>query len=323
MSVTAIIPLYNKERYIERALRSVLAQTRQADRILVVDDGSTDRSAAIVRRFQDPRIELIAQTNRGPGAARNRGISEAQTEFVAFLDADDCWSAEYLEHGMKRFSELGAEVATVTCGYRLFPCGTSTAELWRRRRISAGVHRITAASDPRWCVHLLAYLSPCTTIARTRIVRRFGGFYQQDHCVYGEDSYLWLQVLFNAPVATLLIPLVDIHSEASTLGSGAQRTRPIEPLLTATQQLFGQCPFELHSLLSEILAKRALKTAAVMGYWGKWRDGRALLRQFVSPKSSNFVHRLAAHVCASPVGSGLGLAHRAIARRRRFAREAD
>lgn len=95
--VSVVIPLYNKAPYIARALDSVLAQTVQDFEIIVVNDGSTDRSETIVNGYNDPRIHLINQKNQGVSAARNRGIDAAQAELVAFLDADDEWLPKFLE----------------------------------------------------------------------------------------------------------------------------------------------------------------------------------------------------------------------------------
>ncbi len=93
---SVIIPLYNKEREIEGTIRSVLSQTRLPDEIVVVDDGSTDRSAGIVRQIGSPLVRLIRQSNAGECAARNRAIAEARGEYLALIDADDEWEPGFL-----------------------------------------------------------------------------------------------------------------------------------------------------------------------------------------------------------------------------------
>ena len=93
--VSAIIPVFNGERYLAHALESILAQTYRPLEILVVDDGSTDRSAEVAHRF-GPAIRYIYQANAGAGAARNRGIALSTGDFVAFLDQDDLWAPDKL-----------------------------------------------------------------------------------------------------------------------------------------------------------------------------------------------------------------------------------
>ncbi|WP_440949205.1 glycosyltransferase family 2 protein [Methanosphaerula subterraneus] len=95
--VSVVIPLYNKGPYIARALNSIFTQTFQDFEVIVVDDGSTDDGAAVVRGFEDPRIRLIQQENQGVSAARNRGITASRYNFIALLDADDEWSQNHLE----------------------------------------------------------------------------------------------------------------------------------------------------------------------------------------------------------------------------------
>src|SRR4051812_40525859 len=95
--VSVVIPLYQKANTVERTLRSVLNQRLSEFEAIVVDDGSTDGGAEVAARAGDPRIRIISQANAGPGAARNRGTSEAAAPLVAYLDADDTWDASYLE----------------------------------------------------------------------------------------------------------------------------------------------------------------------------------------------------------------------------------
>jgi hypothetical protein len=94
--VSVIIPVYKVEKYIAATVRSVLEQTYTNFEVLLIDDGSTDRSIEICQQFTDPRIKIIRQENRGVAAARNTGIRHAQGEYFAFLDADDLWSKEKL-----------------------------------------------------------------------------------------------------------------------------------------------------------------------------------------------------------------------------------
>lgn len=94
---SVVIPLYNKEPHIERTINSVLSQTISDFEIIVVNDGSTDKSPNVVKNFKDPRIRLIHQQNAGVSAARNKGIHESKADLIAFLDADDEWTPNFLE----------------------------------------------------------------------------------------------------------------------------------------------------------------------------------------------------------------------------------
>jgi len=94
---SVIIPVYKVEKYIAATVQSVLAQTYSNFEIIIVDDGSPDRSIQICQQFTDKRIKIIRQQNRGVCAARNTGINNAQGDYIAFLDGDDLWVPEKLE----------------------------------------------------------------------------------------------------------------------------------------------------------------------------------------------------------------------------------
>lgn len=93
---SVVVPLFNKGPYIESALASALADREHVREVLVIDDGSTDDSAARVAACADPRVRLIRQPNGGVSRARNRGLELARHEWIAFLDADDLWHPGYV-----------------------------------------------------------------------------------------------------------------------------------------------------------------------------------------------------------------------------------
>ena len=103
VSISVVIPLYNKAQWVSRAIASVRKQSVSAMEIIVIDDGSTDGGAAIVAALDDGHIKLVTQENAGVSTARNKGIEEAKGAFVAFLDADDRWEPCHLEVLLKGF----------------------------------------------------------------------------------------------------------------------------------------------------------------------------------------------------------------------------
>ncbi|HEY9857935.1 MAG TPA: glycosyltransferase family A protein [Candidatus Obscuribacterales bacterium] len=113
--VSVIIPAYNAEPYIRQTLESVLVQTYQNIEVLVVDDGSQDRTAEIVESFvqEDRRVHLFRQVNAGVAAARNLAIAHSQGEYIAPIDADDIWYPEKLEKQVQCMLRSGPEVGLV------------------------------------------------------------------------------------------------------------------------------------------------------------------------------------------------------------------
>ncbi|WP_298239191.1 glycosyltransferase family 2 protein [uncultured Algibacter sp.] len=94
---SVIIPLYNKEDYIEDTLKSVFNQSFKDFEIILIDDGSTDNSLQVVEQFNDNRLKVYTQNNQGASVARNFGIEKANSEYVALIDADDLWYEDHLQ----------------------------------------------------------------------------------------------------------------------------------------------------------------------------------------------------------------------------------
>ena len=196
---TVIIPLFNKGPYIERALRSVLAQTVRPAQIIVVDDGSTDDGPAKVAVLarSDPTIRLIRQDNAGVSAARNLGIREARTAWVAFLDADD----GYLPWLLEEFATLARSFpAAALLGAYFREVGSSfdiAAEAQRDGRGSVERRQLASFYD-RWWRGTPFFTS--SSAARKADLEALGEpFPVEEHC--GEDLDLFFRLAERAPVA--------------------------------------------------------------------------------------------------------------------------
>lgn len=114
--ISIIIPLYNKEKAIQRTLNSVLSQSYQNFEIVIIDDGSTDKSVEVVKQLKDHRIRLFAKPNGGPSSARNMGIEKASGEWIMFLDADD----ELINDALKNALEVltfHSEIEVLACNF--------------------------------------------------------------------------------------------------------------------------------------------------------------------------------------------------------------
>jgi glycosyltransferase involved in cell wall biosynthesis len=304
--ISVIVPLYNKVDYIRRALDSIAAQTFCDFEVIVVDDGSTDGGGQLASAYPDARFRTITQANRGPGAARNLGVAEANADIITFLDADDEWLSDYLADGKAALDQYGPQVASFTSGYIECPAEMSTERMWRKRGLRDGIQQLNSQTSAGTLSHMLAYMSPCTTIVRARALRKWGGFYDQDRCVFGEDSLFWLKVLLNQPVAFHLSPRVRVHREASDLSKNLRRPRPLEPFLEQPAAIEAVCPAHLRDLLQRFYTLRAFKTACAWGYWGHWRQARSIRDRYRTPGDYRLPYYTSSLVCSTPLGAALG-----------------
>jgi len=196
-SVSVVMPLYNKEREVARAVHSVLTQTFSDFELLVVDDGSTDNGPAIVTACDDHRVRMIRQSNGGVSAARNRGIAEARAELIAFIDADDEWATDYLETTSNlaaRFPDCGV----YGTGYAYRRSGGYTRPAILRglpegfcEGILDGYFRIAANSDPPLWSSAVSVKKSC--------IEMIGGF--PTGVIAGEDLLTWARLAYSYPVA--------------------------------------------------------------------------------------------------------------------------
>lgn len=116
--ISVLIPLYNKENFVEKTIQSALDQTYQDFEVVVINDGSTDKSLEIVKSFKDKRIKIFNQDNQGVAKARNNGVNNSQGEWVAFLDADDVWLPNHLSELRKCIHKL-PKAKLVSTAYKI------------------------------------------------------------------------------------------------------------------------------------------------------------------------------------------------------------
>lgn len=206
--LSVIVPLYNKRDEVARALTSVLRQTIAELDIIVVDDGSTDGGADVVKAFADPRVRLVRQANAGASAARNRGVSEAASELVAFLDADDEWAPEFAFTTLRLADRYPDCALLATAYWRVYPDGRSLTLRLRGLPFAGddGVvedyFSVAADSDPLVCSSAVA--------VRKSALQQVGGF--PEGVFPGEDLLTWARLAALYPLAYSREPLASFHA---------------------------------------------------------------------------------------------------------------
>lgn len=183
--VSVIIPVYNGDRYIAQAIESVLAQTYTHYEIIIVDDGSSDRSRQVLQPYL-PQIRYIYQANQGVAAARNRGIQDAQGEFIAFLDQDDYFLNDKLAAQVNHLTQFPC-LGVVHSGWQVVNHQReviSHVELWQN------LPNLTLADWVLWKPVLLGAM-----LFRKQWLIRSGGFDSQFHQTPDVDLMLRLALM--------------------------------------------------------------------------------------------------------------------------------
>ena len=223
-SISVIIPAYNAEKFIGEAIESVLNQTRPAKEIIVVDDASTDRTAEIARSFGARVKVLVNEVNSGPGHSRNAGVAASTGDYLAFLDADDCFKAIHLEVMgglLDRWPQAGM---AVSCIERF---GKAEAEALLPWRMEACVDVPTDMFALAMRNHII-YTG--NHVVRRAIFDSVGGFqdiveYANRRRIQAEDNDLFLRVSARFKIIASPIPSVRyrIHAQQSSAQLVPQR----------------------------------------------------------------------------------------------------
>lgn len=187
-----IIPLYNKENYIKRALISVLKQTFNEFEVIIVNDGSTDSSMEIIKDIKDDRIKIFSQENRGVSSARNAGINNAVFQYVAFLDADDTWHPSFLM-SIKYLIETFPEAGAYYSNYKIVHKTTEENNLKEQRYENILVNDYFEFALTR------KYISSSSIVVKKDVFETIGKF--PEEYTRGEDLYLWTKLGLKHKIA--------------------------------------------------------------------------------------------------------------------------
>ena len=188
--VSVVIPLYNKQAFVRDMLASVLAQSLPAAEIIIVDDSSTDGSVAKIADLIGGQVRLLSQPNAGPGPARNRGIAEASSAWIAFIDADDQWQPNHLA----TLAEVAAhcpDAAVVATRHQRM---TATDPLPAPDNSPVAARRIDFFRDAQQG-EILSSTSVAVRRAALTEAGGFGAFYP------GEDFELWTRLALDHVIA--------------------------------------------------------------------------------------------------------------------------
>jgi glycosyltransferase involved in cell wall biosynthesis len=206
---SVVISVHNKEPHVERAIRSVFAQSYAPREIVVVDDASTDRSPEIIRDLADDRCKVVRRATAGPGGyrARNRGVRESASHWVAFLDADDEWKPHHLQSLNGAVEGASDSVGCVFAGHVNYfgPRDLGMAAEVVCRPVSKLEQLDFARFVSLWLDMKRCPINASGVAVKRSVLLELGGF-PEDRCVRGGDKDLWLRTC--AAVDAIAVPEV-------------------------------------------------------------------------------------------------------------------
>jgi glycosyltransferase involved in cell wall biosynthesis len=210
---SVILPTYNRAYVLWRAILSVLAQTETHWELLVVDDGSTDCTQRLLEEFQNSRVQSVKTENRGPAAARNTGWRLAQAPYVAYLDSDNRWPADYLE-SMHRAIQAHADSTLWYCGQQGVFWERSAAGVWWKIHEGVEPRAQYSVAD---ALDLKGADTNCI-VHRRAILDEIGGWDEQ--CRWIEDWDFFLRCMLRYPAGVTWVPDVlveyrQVHGEGA------------------------------------------------------------------------------------------------------------
>jgi|KBSSwiStaDraftv2_1062776.scaffolds.fasta_scaffold490221_2 glycosyltransferase involved in cell wall biosynthesis len=227
--VAVVIPAHNAAAFLPLALQSLQQQTQPPHEVVVVDDGSTDDSAAVAERLG---ATVVRQAQRGPAAARNRGIELSKSPLVAFLDADDWFAPAKLGRQIDRLVDLGA---MAVCSDAWIVTGDNVQRSKNERRVVPAVLTLEKLlqGNPVIC---------STMLVRREALQQVGPFDEDPDLVASEDYDLWLRLARREPIAYMAEPLAFYRVHGQSLSANARFLRGVDRIMDKVDVVFGDEP---------------------------------------------------------------------------------
>ena len=269
---SVVIPLYNKAAYVREAVHSVLAQSHPPFEVIVVDDGSIDDGAALVKDLAPGLLRVVRQDNAGVAVARNRGIAEAQGDHIVFLDADDRHDGGYLAAVaalISAFPQAGVHATAYRCAW---PDG-------RRLLQSLPLPRPALISDfyRQWCDVTFTFTS-AITVRRSLLLSMDVMFPPGERL--GEDQDLWFRLAERTSFAYDPRALVEYRMEVSDSATASIQANDLLPCYRRLGQRLtaNKVPRPMQAGARRLLAAHYINTARFQLMSGRRSDALALLR---------------------------------------------
>ena len=270
MHFSVVMPLYNKESFVRRSILSVLRQTVADLELIIVDDGSDDRSLSVVKEIEDNRIRIVSQANSGAAAARNRGIAESTGSMIAFLDADDTWESTFLET-IDRLTRHYPNAGFYATAYRLVePDGLIHTPSFGVPAGFEGYVRsyFRAAAQGRAPANSSA-------IAVSRSIFSMIGMFDTQ-MVTGEDNDMWARIALSLPVVFTTQVESTYHQDAApeqrlaNVGTKSEHYQPSMHIKALLHRINNQSlPATLQADVRYYVAKRLFRAARTLLLDGK------------------------------------------------------
>lgn len=263
-SISAVIPAYNAASYLGSAVASVHRQSVGVNEIIVVDDGSSDNTAAVAESLGPP-VRCLRQDNAGPAAARNRGIRAADGEWIAFLDADDQWTADKTRAQLEA-AEAHPELALIASDMAEVDAGgaVTVPSVLERHGMRERFVALAGRPLPRALAALLSknFIPTGTVLVRRAVLDEVGAF--DPRIRYGEDLELWARIAARYPITCLAqVHMLRRRHGANATGATEAMLRDLTQVMAAARR-WGENALRAEGVDPDRLVARAW---ADLGYW--------------------------------------------------------